>query len=87
VDVADDGAIARPSQVLAAVGVVGLAVGLAVLPVLVALGFATGAVAGAAVGFGSLAAVWGGAKAAAVILGAAGFVRRPRAGVLAASID
>jgi hypothetical protein len=61
--------------------------GMAVLPALVVFGVATGTVAGAAVGLGSLAAVWGGVKAAAVILGAAGFMRRPRAGVLAASID
>jgi hypothetical protein len=75
-------------QVLAAVGVAGLAVGLAVLPALVVFGVATDAVgSAAAVALGSLAAVWGGVKAAAVILGAAGFVRRPRAGVLAASID
>jgi hypothetical protein len=83
VDVADDGAIAQPGQVLAAVGVVGLAVGLAVLPMLVALGFATGAVAGAAVGLGSLAAIWRGVEAAALILGAAGYVRRSRERVFA----
>ena len=60
--------------------------GLAVLPMLVAFGVATGAVDRTAVGLGSLAAIWGGVKAAAVILGAAGFVRRPREWVSAASM-
>jgi len=59
---------------------------LAVLPMLVAFGVATDAVAGAAVRLGSLVAIGGGVKTAAVILGAAGFVLRPRR-VLAASSD
>ena len=85
-DVADDAAIVRRGQVLAGLGVVGLAVALAVLPMLVAFGVATGAVASAGVWLGSLVAIGGGVKAAAVILGAAGFVLRPRR-VLAASSD
>jgi hypothetical protein len=64
-----------------------LAVALAVLPLLVAFGVASGGVVAAGVGLGSLAAIWGGVKAAAVILGAAGFLRRPRERVLAASSD
>jgi hypothetical protein len=63
-----------------------LAVGLAVLPVLVAVGVATAAVARFAVDLGSLAAIWGGIEAAAVILGAAGYVRS-RERILAASGD
>ena len=79
--------MARRGQVLAAVGVVVLAVGMAVLPMLVALGGAPGAVARTAVGLGSLAAVWGGVKAAAVVLGAAEYARRPRRTDIAASCD
>jgi len=76
----------RRGQVLAGLGVVGLAVALAVLPMLVAFGVATDAVAGAGVTLGSLVAVGGGVKSAAVILGVAWFVLRPRR-VLAASSD
>jgi hypothetical protein len=64
-----------------------LAVALALLPLLVAFGVAGGVVTSAGAGLGSLAAVSGGVKAAALILGAAGFVRRPRERVLAASSD
>ena len=64
-----------------------LAVGLAVLPMLVALGVAPGALARVAVGLGSLAVVWGGVKAAAVVLGVALYARRPRQRDIAASCD
>ena len=83
----DDTAVASRARTVAAVGVVTAAVGLAVLPMLVAFGVAIDAVARAAVGLGSLVAIGGGVKTAAVILGAARFVPRRRDGVLAASGD
>ena len=68
----------------AAVGVLTAAAGLAVLPALAASGIGTGAIARAAAALGFVVVIGGGVKAVAVILGAAGLVRRPRDWVLAA---
>jgi hypothetical protein len=86
---ADESAVAAFSngRFLAAVGVLTSAAGLAVLPALAASGIGTGAIARAAAVLGFVVAVGGGVKAVAVILGAAGLVRRPRDGVLAAPVD
>ncbi|HKW07063.1 MAG TPA: hypothetical protein VJS19_05780 [Candidatus Dormibacteraeota bacterium] len=71
----------------AAVGVLTAAAGLAVLPALAASGIGTGAIARAAAALGFVVVIGGGVKAVAVILGAAGLVRRPRDWVLAAPSD
>ena len=72
---------------LGAVGVLTAAVGLAVLPALAASGIGIGAIARAAAALGFVVAIGGGVKAVAVILGAAGLVRRPRDWVLAKPSD
>ena len=83
-----DAAIASPARTLAAVAVLGLVVGLAVLPILAGFGMAPGAVVQAAAGLGSLVAVLGGVKLAAVAWGLlARFSARPGRGVAAASVD
>jgi len=63
--------VVRPSQLLAGVGVAGLALMLAVLPSLVASGLVSGVVTRAAVGLGCLVAIWGGVKSMAAVLGVA----------------
>ena len=83
----EDVAPLRPGRAIALVGVVLLAVGLAVLPVLVGSGSAPRPVALVAAGLGSLVAVFGGVKLAAVILGAARFRAEPSTRVPAAGID
>ena len=86
-DVREDVAVVRTAFVLAGVGVASLAVALAVLPVLVALGVATGPVTWAAMRLERLAVMWAGVQLAATILGATRFMARPWGGVLAASDD
>jgi hypothetical protein len=54
---------------VAALAVGGLAVVLAVLPAMVGLGLASGAVAYAAAGLGGLAAAWGGVRLAVAVWG------------------
>lgn len=80
---------ARPTQLFAMVGVVVLAVVLAVLPALIALriAVATRAFGQVAVGIASLAVIVGGAKLAAAILGAARFALRPQERISPASVD
>ena len=70
-------------------GVVVLAVVLAVLPALVALriGAATQTFGRVAVGIASLAVFVGGAKLAAAILGGARFALRPQERISSASVD
>ena len=70
-------AMATAPRVIVAIAVMGLSAALALLPALVALGIAAGWVARAAVGLGSLVAVWGGGKVAAAILGAWRFAATP----------
>lgn len=87
VDVVGDVADAGIGRSFAVVGVLGLAVGLAVLPTLLALGVGTVAMGRLAVLGPSLVAVLGGVQLAAVTLGVLHFVRRPRGQVYAASND
>jgi hypothetical protein len=70
-------AFARPGQVAAVVGVMGLAGAMAVLPALIAFGAGSEAVTQVAVGLGSLAAVSGGGKVAAATIGALRFATGP----------
>ena len=80
-----DVAVFSFGRILAAVAVVTAAAGLAVLPALAVSG--TGALARLAAGLGFVVVIGGGVKAAAVILGAAVFLRRSRDRFLAASSD
>lgn len=78
---------AEPGRATAAIGVLGLAVALAVLPALIGLGVAprpAGLVAACVVG---LSAVVGGVKVAAVALGAARVRAGPVPQITAASVD
>lgn len=82
-----DEGVATHGQSLAAVGIVVLAVTLAVLPALVVAGIATQAITSIAVGLGSLAVVVGGAKLAAAALGALRFAASPHRRVSETSFD
>ena len=71
-----------------ALAVGGLAVALAVLPAMVGLGLASGAVAYAAAGLGGLAAAWGGVKLALAAWGLVSvWADSPGGQVVPASID
>ena len=71
-----------------ALAVGGLAVALAVLPAMVGLGLASGAVAYAAAGLGGLAAAWGGVKLALAAWGLVSvWADSPGRQVVPASID
>lgn len=74
---------------LAVVGVLGLAVAMAVLPVLVALWVlgGTGAMRSVVVGIASLVAIAGGARLAAAIAGLARSASFPRKRISTASVD
>src|SRR5258707_3076198 len=84
----EDAASARPARVLAVIALLALVLSLALLPALVGFALAPGPVVRLAAGLGSLVAVVGGVKLAAVIWGlVARFAASPGRREAATAID